>query len=97
MVGDSPKTAEQRHRAEVAEARPGWHWWLVMVVTAVAGPGAAIWVSAHNQHRSEQEWCELLDLTAESTRAAQAARPSDVRARRAVDAVARLRKTYDCP
>lgn len=97
MVGDSPKTAEQRHRAEVAEARPGWHWWLVMVITAVAGPGAAIWVSTVNQQRSEQAWCELLDLTAESTSAAQVARPSDARVARAAEAVARLRAAYDCP
>ncbi len=87
----------QRHRAEVAEARPGWHWWMVMVVTAVLGPGVAIWISTTNQHRSEQALCEVIGLSGEAARAAAAAAPDDPRAARGVAAMERLRAAYDCP
>lgn len=88
---------EQRHRAEVAEARPGWYWWLIMVTTAVLGPGVAIWVSTSNQHRSEQQLCEVITLSAEAARAAAAAAPDDPRAARGVAAMERLRAAYNCP
>jgi hypothetical protein len=68
-----------------------------MVVTAVLGPGVAIWVAANNQHRSDQAWCEVLALTDRSVRAVAVAAPSDVGAAEAVAVVARLEAKFDCP
>jgi len=43
----------QRQRAEVAEARPGWYWWAIMILTVATFSGGSIYASARNQHRSE--------------------------------------------
>jgi hypothetical protein len=81
-------------RAKVAEARPGWYWWLIMVVTAVVGPGLAIWVSAANQHRSEQALCEVVVLSDDAYRAHPPATPTG---QQIAAAMARLREKYHCP
>ncbi|MDT4991408.1 MAG: hypothetical protein QOH97_1300 [Actinoplanes sp.] len=91
-------TGEQaeRHRAEVAESqtRRGWYWWLVMVVTAVVGPGLAIGVSAANQRRSEQALCEVVVLSDDAYRAHPPATPTG---QQIAAAMARLREKYHCP
>jgi hypothetical protein len=86
----------QRHRAEVAEgrARRGWYWWLVMVLTAVVGPGLAIGVSSANQHRSEQAWCGIISTLDDAYRATPPTSPVGIRV---AAAMARLRKDYHCP
>lgn len=84
----------QRHRAEVAEARPGWYWWAVMALTAVLGPAAAIGVSARNQHRSEQALCEVIVLSENAYRSNPA---PGVTVRELAAAMARLRQKYHCP
>lgn len=88
---------KQRHRAEVAEARPGWHWWLVMTITAVLGPSVAVYVSINNQHRSEHALCEVIGLSEQAAMAAVVAAPNDPRAIQGVAAMERLRVAYDCP
>jgi hypothetical protein len=64
-----------------------------MVVTAVLGPGAAIWVAASNQHRSEQALCEVIVLSDDAYRAVQSPGPTVLRL---AAAMGRLREKYDC-
>jgi len=84
---------QQRQRAEIAEARPGWQWWAAMVLTATLGPAAAIGVSAWNQHRSEQALCEVVVLSGNAYRSNPA--PSAT-VRELADAMGRLGKKYHC-
>lgn len=83
----------ERHRAEVAEARPGWYWWAVMALTAVLGPAAAIGVSAWNQHQSEQALCEVIVL---SENAYQKNPAPSATVQELAAAMARLRQKYHC-
>ena len=83
------------HRAEVAAARPGWYWWAVMAVTAVAGPSIAIGISRHNQRQSEQAWCEVITVLDEAYRN-PASPPATEIGRRVAAGVARVRAAYHC-
>jgi len=87
-------TGEQQHRAEVAEARPGWYWWAVMVVTSVLGPSIAIGVARHNQRQSEQAWCEVIRVLDEPLD--PKAPPPSARGQRILAGIAHVRDRYDC-
>jgi hypothetical protein len=84
----------QRHRAEVAEARPGWYWWLIMAVTAVLGPAVAIVISSVNQRHSEEALCEVVVLSDDAYRAHPPTTPTGQQIAAAMN---RLRQKYHCP
>jgi hypothetical protein len=82
-------------RAEVAAARPGWYWWAVMAVTAVAGPSIAIGISRHNQRQSEQVWCDVITVMDDAYRDPAAPPTSEV-GRKIAAGIARVRAAYHC-
>ena len=63
------RTEVQRQRAEVAEARPGWYWWLIMIATVLTASGASLLVSVKNTERSERKLCAIVTLMDDTYRA----------------------------
>jgi hypothetical protein len=84
----------QRHRAEIAEARPGWYWWVIMIVTVAFFSSGSILISAMNQRHSEQALCEVIVLSDDIYRAHP---PITITGRQVAAAMARLRQKYHCP
>lgn len=83
----------ERHRAEVAEARPGWYWWVVMILTVATFAGGSIFVSSRSQRRSEQALCEVIVLSDDVYRSNP--NPS-VTVQKLAAAMGRLRAKYHC-
>lgn len=83
----------ERHRAEVAEARPGWYWWVIMIATVATFSGGAIVISAANQRHSEQSLCEVIVLSDDAYRSYP---PSTPTGRQVAAAMSRLRAKYHC-
>lgn len=90
---EGPQEEEQRHRAEVAEARPGWRWWAAMVLTSVLGPAVAIGVSSASRRHSEQALCEVIVLSDDAYQ--KNPRPSST-VQELAAAMTRLRHKYRC-
>jgi hypothetical protein len=65
-----------------------------MVVTAVAGPSLAIWVSSQNQRRSEQAWCQVISVLDDAYRVTP---PTTPVGRQVAAGIAGLRQAYRCP
>lgn len=83
----------ERHRAEVAEARPGWYWWLIMILTVAAFSAGSLLFSAWAQRRSEQALCEVIVLSDDAYRANP--NPS-LTVQQLAAAMGRLRAKYHC-
>lgn len=70
-------------RAEAVSAKrkadKGWYFWLVLVMTAVAGPGIAIGISVHNQHASEAKLCAVVTTANEAYRDTPPTTPAGIR------------------
>jgi hypothetical protein len=79
-------------------AGPAWYLWLVLIVTAVAGPVIAIRISSANQRQSEQAWCGLLSVLNEGyTEPAPAGTPPlTARGKKIAVALAEIQNTYRC-
>lgn len=83
----------QRHRAEVAEARPGWYWWVIMIATVATFSGGAILISSMNQRHSEQALCEVIVLSDNAYRLYPPVTPTG---QQIAAAMSRLRQKYHC-
>lgn len=77
---------------------PAWYLWLVLAVTAVAGPALAIKISGDNLRQSQQAWCDLFAALDEGyTEPAPAGTPPlTARGKKIAAALAGIRDTYRC-
>lgn len=97
MTTEPAGEKEQRQRAEVAEARPGWRLWMVFVITAVTGAGGSIGVSRYNQHQSEQAWCDVVTVLNEAyTDPDPGSPPLTTRGERLARGIAKVARKYHC-